>query len=145
MRIIARTTDHAIVQADETDTGHDYIVTFDFNFVVDSWLIHNWEKSTDGWLPTAELIRLGGEATEYLNNVIRGATLMTDHRQIKAAMDNIAEHEKRLEQARDNYERSVRDPWWRFGMGGGHANRRAAAAWLDHCEREYTRLMRTDI
>lgn len=73
MRILARTPHNAVVQADETDTGHDYVVTFDVSIRRDEYLIHSYEVSPhDGRGPTQrDIIRLVLLATEFLTNVTK--------------------------------------------------------------------------
>jgi len=73
MRILARTPHHAVVQADETDTGSDYVVTFDIDILHDSYLVSSHEISPHEEGPSRnDLIRLVLLATEFLSNVIRG-------------------------------------------------------------------------
>jgi hypothetical protein len=64
---------------------------------------------------------------------------MTTHAQLKYAIANIAAQEKRVEQARKNYERAC------FWSSRYNASRRAAAAYLDSCERDLARLLETPI
>lgn len=76
MRILARTPHYAVVQADETDTGGPYVVTFDISMLHDEYIVSEYEVSPTppGIAQPSQrnVIRLVILATEYLRNVIKG-------------------------------------------------------------------------